>query len=186
MSAEGLKKAVLEAARGEAEGIIVRARADAESGLKQATELAEREAAAHLEQARLQAEQERRQALAARERENRLETLQAKNRLLEQAFTRAAEAFRALPMDGLKELYRRELAAVDLQDATVRVPRNTKADFEALTDKRCRVEEDPALEAGYIVERRDFRLDRSLAARLQEIRSELRPRVAGLLFGTEE
>ena len=43
---------------------------------------------------------------------------------------------------------------------------------------RARVEEDPALEAGYIVVRSDFRLDRSLAARLEEIRTELRTKVA--------
>lgn len=184
MSAEGLKKAVLDAARGEAERLIAQARAAAQSAHKQATEQAERAAAARLEQARQQAAQEHLQALAVRERENRLETLAAKNRLLEQAFARAADAFRALPLEGLKELYRRELAAIDLQEAVLRVPRGTRAEFEALASKRCRVEEDPSLEAGYVVERKDFRLDRSLAARLDEIRGRLRPQVAGLLFGT--
>ena len=88
-------------------------------------------------------------------------------------------------MERLRELYRRELAGIDLQGAGLRVPRGAKADFEALVGRRARVEEDPALQAGYVVQRSDFRLDRSLAARLEEIRTELRTRVAELLFGTE-
>ncbi len=182
MSAEGLKNAVLETARREAGQLVAQARAAAEQEDKQAAVQVQRSAADTLEQARLQAAREREQALAALEREQRLETLAAKNKLLEQAFARAAEGFRALPKDRLRELYRAELAATDLQEASLRVPRGAKAEFEALLAGRARVEEDSALEAGYIVVRRDFRLDRSLAARLEEIRTELRTKVAQLLF----
>jgi V/A-type H+-transporting ATPase subunit E len=185
MSAEGLKNAVLEAARREAGQILAQARVAAEQQSKQAAEMAARAAAEAVEQARLQAAREREQELAALEREQRLEILAAKNNLLEQAFAKAAESFRALPPDRLRTLYRGELAAIDLEGASLRVPRGLKAEFEALVAGRARVEEDPELQAGYIVQRSDFRLDRSLAARLEEIRTELRTRVAELLFGAE-
>lgn len=185
MSAEGLRNAVLDTARGEAGRLVAQARAAAEQQGRQAEGQAQRAAGAILEQARLQAAREREQALAALERERHLETLAAKNQLLEQAFARAAEGFRTLPRERLRELYRAELAATDLQGASLRVPRGAKAEFETLVGGRARVEEDSVLEAGYIVVRSDFRLDRSLAARLEEIRTELRPRVAGLLFEAE-
>jgi len=182
MSAEGLKNAVLEKVRREAGRLVEQAQAAADQEGRQAEEQAQRAAAAILEQARLQAARDREQALAALEREQRLETLSAKNHLLEQAFAKAAEGFRTLPRERLRELYSAELKATDLQEATLRVPRGAKAEFEALVGGRARVEEDPALDAGYIVARSDFRLDRSLAARLAEIRAELRPQIAAVLF----
>jgi vacuolar-type H+-ATPase subunit E/Vma4 len=186
MSAEGLKKAVLESTRREAGQIVAQARAAAEQEDKQAAEQVQRGASDTLEKARNQAAGEREQALAALEREQRLEVLAAKNSLLDRAFAKAAESFRALPMDRLRELYRSELAAIDLREASLRVPRGAKAEFEALAGGRARVEEDHALPAGYIVLGSNFRLDMSLAARLEQIRAEQRSRVAELLFGTGE
>jgi vacuolar-type H+-ATPase subunit E/Vma4 len=186
MSAEGLKTAVLESTRREAGQIVAQARAAAEQEGKQAAEQVRRGAADTLEKARNRAAVEREQALAALEREQRLEVLAAKNRLLDWAFAKAAEDFRALPVERLRELYRRELAEIELREASLRVPRGVKAEFEAVVGGRARVEEDPAVQAGYIVLRADFRLDRSLAARLEEIRTELRPRAAELLFGNGE
>ena len=186
MSAEGLKSAVLEKARREAGQLVQQARAAAQQEAGQAEEQARRTAAAILEQARLQASLEREQALAALEREQRLETLAAKNQLLEQAFARAAKGFLNLPRERLAELYRAELAAVDLQDASLRVPRGTRAEFESLLAGQAQVQEDPALQAGYVVVRSDFRLDRSLEARLADIRAEMRPKIGQLLFGAEE
>ncbi len=186
MSAEGLKNAVLEKARREAGRLVAEAEAAAQQEARQAEEQARRSAAEIQEQARWQAAREREQALAALEREQRLQTLAAKNQLLEQAFAGAADAFRGLPRERLAELYRAELTAIDLQGASLRVPPGAKAEFEALLDGRARIEEDPALEAGYIVARSDFRLDRSLAARLADIRAEMRPKIAALLFEAEE
>ncbi len=186
MSAEGLKNAVLEKARREAGQLVEQARAAAAQEASQAEEQTRRSSAAVLEQARLEAAREREQTLAAVEREQRLEVLAAKNRLLEQAFARAAEGFRRLSAERLAELYRTELEAIDLREASLRVPRGARAQFEALLGGRATVEEDPSLEAGYVVVRSDYRLDRSLSARLAEIRSEMRPRVAQLLFDTEE
>ncbi len=182
MSAEGLKNAVLEKARRDADQLVTQARAAADQEARQAEEQSRRAAAAILEQARLQAAREREQALAALEREQRLEILAAKNQHLERAFARAADAFRTLPRERLRELYKAELAGLDLKSASLLVPRGAKAEFEALVAGRAKVEEDPALPAGYVVVRSDFRLDRSLAARLEEIRTELRTMVAALLF----
>lgn len=183
MSAEALQKAVLEKARSEAARIIELARAESAANREQTLSEARKNASELVEGARQKSSQERQQALAAREREMRLESLVAKNRLLDEAFQQAAAAFKDLPAAKLRALYGRELEDIDLKDATVFVPRQARSDFQALLNGRARIEEDASLEAGYLVVRKDYRLDRSLAARMEEIRAEIRPRVAQLLFG---
>jgi vacuolar-type H+-ATPase subunit E/Vma4 len=185
MSAEGLQRSVLDKARSEAAGILERARAESEASRTLVLSEAQKSAAELVLAARQKSAVERQQALAAQERETRLETLSAKNRLLDEAFQQAAAAFKQLPAKDLRALYSQELDTIDLKDATVYVPRQTRSDFEATLKGRARVEEDPSLEAGFLVARKDYRLDRSLAARMEEIRAELRPRVAELLFGGE-
>jgi vacuolar-type H+-ATPase subunit E/Vma4 len=183
MSAEGLKKAVLDKARGEAARIIELAMAESAAIRDRILSEARKSASALVEVARQTSAQERQQALAAQEREIRLEILTAKNRLLDEALQQAATAFKDLPAIELRALYAREIEDIDLNDATVFVPRSARSDFEALLKGRARVEEDASLEAGYVVVRKDYRLDRSLGARMEEIRAEMRPRVAELLFG---
>ncbi len=185
MSAEGLRKAVLDRAHGEASKILAQARSEAEASRARLLEEARKSASELVQSARQKSAQDRLQALAAQEREMGLESLKARNELLEEAFRQAAAAFKALPAKELRALYSRELEGIDLEAATVFVPRQARGDFEALLKGRARVEEDPSLEAGYIVARKDYRLDRSLAARMEEMRAELRSRVAELLFGEE-
>ncbi len=186
MSAEGLKKAVLDRARSEAAKILAQAKSEAEANRTQMLDEARKIASELVQAARQKGAQDRQQALAAREREMGLESLTAKNNLLDEAFRQAAAAFKALPAQELLALYSRELEGIDLEAATVFVPRHARSDFEALLKGRARVEEDPSLEAGYVVARKDYRLDRSLAARMEEIRAELRPRVAEFLFGDKQ
>jgi vacuolar-type H+-ATPase subunit E/Vma4 len=186
MSAEGLKKAVLDRARSEAAKILSQAKSEAEASRTRVLDEARKSASELVQAARQKGAQDRQQALAAREREMGLESLAAKNNLLEEAFRQAAAAFKALHAQELRALYGRELEGIDLKDATVFVPRQARSDFEAMLKGRVRVEEDPSLEAGYVVARKDYRLDRSLAARMEEVRAELRTRVAELLFGGEQ
>jgi vacuolar-type H+-ATPase subunit E/Vma4 len=185
MSTEGLKKAVLDRARSEAAGILAQARAEIEANRARALDEARKSAEQIVLAAQQKSAQDRQQALAAQEREMGLESLAARNHLLDEAFRQAAAAFKALPAKELYVLYNRELEDLDLEDATVFVPLHARSDFEGLLNGRARVEEDPSLEAGYVVARKDYRLDRSLAARMEEIRAELRPQVAELLFGNE-
>jgi vacuolar-type H+-ATPase subunit E/Vma4 len=185
MSAEGLRKSVLDKARAEADEILERAQEEANAALASATELADQAAAETVAKARRDAERARQRALSSLERDMRLKTLEEKNRLLEEAFARAATAFKAEPVQQFRSLYQKELAPLDLTGATVLVPRGAKAEFDALLAGRAAVKEAPAIEAGYIVEHAAFRLDRSLAARLEEIKAELRSEVAGVLFAEQ-
>jgi vacuolar-type H+-ATPase subunit E/Vma4 len=183
MSAEGLKKAVLDKARSEAARITELAGTESAANRDRTLSQARKSASELVEGAQQKCAQERQQALAAQEREMRLESLVAKNRLLDEAFQKAAAGFKGLPAAKLRELYGRELADIDLRDSTVFVPRQARGDFEVFLKGRARVEEDAFIEAGYVVVRKDYRLDRSLGARMEEIRAEMRPRVAELLFG---
>jgi vacuolar-type H+-ATPase subunit E/Vma4 len=183
MSAEGLKKAVLDKARGEAARIIELARTESTASQNRILGEARKRASELVEAVRQKSTQNRQQALAAQEREMRLEKLAARNKLLDEAFLQAEARFKDLPAAKLHALYGHELENIDLKDATVFVPSKTRRDFEALLKGRARVEEDASLEAGYLVVRKDYRLDWSLGARMEEIRAEMRPRVAELLFG---
>ena len=182
MSAEGLRKNVLDNARAEADEILEQAEAEATAMLVSAREHAEAVAAEIVGKARREADHARTRALSTFEREIRLKTLEEKNRLLEEAFARAAAAFKSTPLNQLRGLYQTELAAIDLASSTVHVPPGAKAEFEAILAGRAGVQEDPSVQMGCVVVHADFRLDRSLAARLEEIRSEMRSQVAGMLF----
>jgi len=183
MPAEGLRKAVLERARAEAAEIEAAARARAEEIAAAARREAERAAAEIVERARREAAEARARAISAQERESRLAALEARNRLLDEAFEAAARRFEAAPAEELAALYRRELEGTELAGAVVKVPRGRSAEMERIVAGRARVEEDPAIDAGYIVVREDFRLDRTLSARLAEATGSLRAELARLLFG---
>ena len=186
MPAEGLRKAVIERARAEAQEILARAKSEADAARASTRERAGREAAEAVENARREAAEARKRALSAVEREMRLKLLEEKNRLLEEAFSRAAQAFARLPVEELRDLYAKELEGMELPGTRVRVPARAGREFEPLLKGRAAVEEDASLDAGYVVVREDFRLDRSLAARLGDLKSEMRSELARLLFEEEQ
>ena len=174
---------MLEKASAEAEQIVSQARSEAENILSAAKERAARVSGDAVEKARRDAEQEQQRAVSSLQHEVRLAALEAKNGLLEEVFSRAGRQFGSIPARELKELYRKELDALDLDGARLRVSPGARGAFESLLGGRALVEEDTSVEAGYIVESEDFRLDRSLAARLQELKGEMRSELAQLLFG---
>ena len=186
MSAEGLRKAVLQKARAEAEEILARARDEADAALDSARTKAEREAADAVENARRESRRARERALSALEREMRLKALEEKNRLLDEAFSRAAREFARLPAEDLRTLYEEEFEGPEIRGATVRVPPGAREEFKSLLGGTAAVEEDPSVEAGYVVVGEEFRLDRSLRARLEELKAELRAELARMLFSESE
>ena len=185
MSAEGLKKAVLERARAEADEILSRARGEVETTIAAARERAERSAKEAVEKAERESGEARSRAVSSVEREIHMKALEGKNRLLDEAFSRAAGGFAGLPFEEIRELYRKELEGLDLQGATVCVPPGAKKEFKSLLGGAARIEEDASLEAGYMILHEDFRLDRSIEARLEELKRQMRSELAQMLFAEE-
>jgi vacuolar-type H+-ATPase subunit E/Vma4 len=183
MSSEALRDSVISKAREEAARLLAEAGQKAEQARQAVQAEAQKAASEILQRARQQAAQEREREVAAVERELRLHTLEEKNRLLAEAFEMAASGFRELPPQQRQKLYREELKGIDLEGATLHVPPGRRGELAGMLREKARLKEDPELEAGYIVMGRDFRLDRSLAARLDDIRGEMRPRLAAILFG---
>jgi vacuolar-type H+-ATPase subunit E/Vma4 len=186
MSSEGLSKAVLERARAEAQQIVAAAKKDAEASQKAAADRAERDAGDVLDRARRAAAEARSRERSSLEREMRLKALEQKNLLLERVFTDAAARFRSLPADELRSLYRGELEGVKLEGATLRVPAGGSGLFGEAQSRGARLQEDQAIDGGYVVEGADFRLDRTLAARIADLRATLRGELAQVLFGAPE
>ena len=119
------------------------------------------------------------------EREVRTRALEEKNRLLDEAFSRAAREFARLGAEDLRELYGGELRELDLRGARLLVPKGSGKTFKAFLRGAGRVEEDASIRAGYVVLHEDFRLDRTLEARLEELRAEMRAELARTLFEGE-
>jgi vacuolar-type H+-ATPase subunit E/Vma4 len=183
MSSEGLKNAVLERARAEAEQLRAEAKTAAEASARSITERAEREAAETLERARRSAAETRARDRSALERETRLKALQEKNAIIERVFGEAVSRFRALAPDELRALYRSELDGLKLEGALLRVAAGSSGLFEDARSRGARIQDDAAIDAGYIIEGADFRLERTASARLRELRTALRGEVARVLFG---
>lgn len=183
MSTEGLKKLVLEKAREEATELLERARKRAEEIRSSARRQAERSASEIVARARAEAEASGSRARSALSRELGMRALEGRNRILDEAFERAARAFKEAPPEELQRLYRSELEGLELSGAVVKVPVGRASEMSSILEGRARVEEDPSIDAGYIVLREDFRLDRTLQARLAEARELLKTELARMLFG---
>jgi vacuolar-type H+-ATPase subunit E/Vma4 len=182
MSADGLKKAVLDRARAEAEGILAQAKKDAEGMAAAAGERAERVSKDVLDAAKRDAARTRAREVSALDRELRLKSLASKNALIDSVFVKAQEMFRQLPASDLGGMYAKELDAVDVAGATLLVARGASSQFASAQAKGATLREDDAVSAGYILVRDDFRLDRTLKARLDELRSTMRGELAKTLF----
>lgn len=185
MTAEGLKRAVLERAGEEAEKIIAEAREKAGAIMESARKEAEGRAAEILSKASRESEEEARRELGRIERELRLEMLREKNRMVEEVLDHAAERFRNLSQTELTELFRSEVEGLDLAGAIVRVPRGMRGCCEPFAAAGADIGEDDSLDGGYVIEHEDFRLDRSLAARMNEIRAGMKTELARMLFEEE-
>jgi len=178
----GVEKAVIEKAKKEAAEIAARAKKEAEAVVTSAVQRAEKEAAETTAKARSDAEEEARRTISGLEREMRLKGLEEKNRLLEEVIQKAAEQFKKLKPEKLAGIYGKELETADMAGSALKVAPGTKDLFRAFAAKGVNVAEDSAIEAGYVLARDDFRLDRTLATRLDEIRAEMRTELARMLF----
>jgi vacuolar-type H+-ATPase subunit E/Vma4 len=182
MPFSGVEKAVIEKAKKEAAEIAARAKKEAQAAVTSAAQRAEKEAAETTAKARSDAEEETRRAMSGLEHEMRLKGLEEKNRLLEEVIQKAAEQFKRLKPEKLAGIYGKELETTDVSGAMLMVAPGTKDLFRAFAAKGVKVAEDSAIEAGYVLVRDDFRLDRTLKTRLDEIRAEMRTELARILF----
>jgi len=182
MPFSGVEKAVVEKAKKEAAEIVVRAKKEAEAAVSAAGQRADKEAADTVAKAKSEAEEQHQRALSALERDMRLTSLEEKNRLLEEVIQKAAEQFKSVKPEKLAGICAKELEEADTAGATLRVAPGTKELFRAFSSKGVKVEEDSAIEAGYVLVRDDFRLDRTLKTRLDEVRTEMRTELARMLF----
>jgi len=180
-----MKKAVLDKARSEAAEILSRTRKEADDLMASAAKQARKNASAILEKARTESGEESEREIAAFERSMRLKALEEKNTLIDEVIERAGANFKALPSTKLMEFYSAELQPFDLSASTLRVPKGTGGLFAPMVAKGARIDEDAALEAGFVLVKEHFRLDRSLKARLDEVRSEIKSQIARILFQEE-
>jgi vacuolar-type H+-ATPase subunit E/Vma4 len=182
MTVMGFKEAVLKRAHAERDAILSDARQRAEAVMASARERAEKRAGEIVSAALHDSEEEARKELGRLERELRIEVLREKNRVVEEALEKAGKKFRELSPSELHQLYGEELKEIDLTGATLLVPPGAGALFGPFAAHGAAIEEEASVVAGYVIERENFRLDRSLRARLMEIRAEMKTELARMLF----
>jgi vacuolar-type H+-ATPase subunit E/Vma4 len=180
MSREDLKRRVLDRARAESDAALAEAGKKADGILAAARDRAGRAASETRAAAERASAEARRRALSAAERDSRLAVLEMKNRVIDEALSRAAEQLRSKDMG---EVFRRELAGTDLEGAVVKTPPGRAAALRAVAPAGTKVEEDAAVASGYVVEGPGFRLVRTIEARIEDARAALRSELAALLFG---
>ncbi len=183
MSLDGLKKAVLDKARAEAQEILQRAAVQKAALAAAGEKEAAAEAAETIGAARRKAEEMRARAISGAQREARMKTLEERNRILNEVLARAYDA---LKREDLAALYDKELRSMDLAGAVIRVSPRDNAKFEKIAGKKAAVEADTGIDAGCIVVRDDFRIDRTLKAVLAEAFQDLRADIARVLFSEDK
>jgi V/A-type H+-transporting ATPase subunit E len=184
MSLDGLKKAVLDKARADAREILQRAAAQAAALTAAAEKDASAAAAEIVDAAQRKAEEIRMRAVSGAQREARMKLLGERNRILDEVFERAYDV---LKKEDIAALYAKELQSMDLTGAVILVPPRDKAQFEKIiAGTEAVVEADAGIDAGCIVVREDFRIDRTLRSLLAEALEDMQADIARTLFSEDK
>jgi len=193
MLVERIKKAILDAARAEAEKIESEAARKRGRDLAAAREQIEREFAGKFDAARQAAERESRQKLMQARSAVALELLARRNSILDDVFQQAAERVRDLPDDEYRKLVGDWMAYISAGSGGELLCRREDAErlgplveqLNAARDQAAAlklVPGDAPLLGGVILRTEKFEVNLSVDSRLANLREEMAPEVARMIF----
>ncbi len=196
MTVQRIREAILSEAREEAGRILSEARARHDRRLQAACSSLDSELEQRLERAQQEAQQEsQRQIMRARGRHN-LALLQRRNTILDELFRQAAERLVGLTDEqycAVVEGWMRQVPAHQPGDVLCTEPDGErlaplieKLDASRAADAQLRLvpAERPTL-GGVIFRTDKFEIDLSVDTRIAQLRQELAPQVAGIIFPTD-
>ncbi len=195
MSLEKVKNTVLEAAKARADKLLADARREADGLVAEGRAANERKAAEAVREAKIRFERDTTRELERIQYANRLDALAAKNAAIGEVFKRVKNALDAMPEDDYVAMVGKWLAALPADaGGTIRVNPKDEAKFSSrLADlnkgrkgagKFVKVEADPKVGSGAIVEGPDFNIDCTVERRLGELREATVGDLAKTLFGS--
>lgn len=195
MSLESVTSKVLEAAKAAAEARLAEAKAGADRLVADARAADERAGADTLRDARLRLERETNRELERIQHDNRLQILSAKNKAIDEVFSRVREKLRSMPEGEYLDLVGAWLGRLPATiGGNLRVNPKDGEKFKAGLGKLnagrsgegvfTGVTEDAKVSGGAIVDGRDYSVDCTIDRRLSELRESSAGELARTLFGT--
>lgn len=196
MSLEKVKDTVIEAARSKAGELMAKAGLEAERVSAEHRAAYERKAAETIREAKLRFERETVRELERIQYENRLETLGAKNAAIGEVFKRVRDTLAAMPEAEYVGMVGKWLRALPADvGGVLRVnPKDVDKFASRLADmnkgrkgagKFDKVEADPKVHAGAILDGPDFTIDCTVERRLDALRETAVGDLAKALFGAK-
>lgn len=185
---------VMQDAEEEARRILTQAGDELAQMLKQAGEEEEQKARAHVREEQARLEQHNLREIAQAYRAMSREHLAARNRVIEDIFSRVKEEVLRLPSARYRELLRNWISDIDAQDAGEFLPGSQDARLLAdlvseLNSKRSPEsrfilsQEKAPFENGFIFRTPRYEIERSLTGWLEEMKKEMTPQLERDLFG---
>lgn len=193
MSLERVKETVIDAAKAKAGALLADAGKEAERVIAEGKALAERKAAETVRDAKLRFERETNRELERLQYENRLAVLASKNEAIAEVFKRVKDALAAMSDDDYVGMVGKWLAALPAEvGGALRVnPKDVEKFSARLADlnkgrkgsgKFAKVEGDPKVSSGAVVDGPDFTVDCTVERRLEELRETAVGDLAKALF----
>lgn len=194
MSLDKIKETVIAAATAKAEALLADAGKEAERHAADRKAIDERVAAETIRDAKIRFERETTRELERLQYENRLEVLAAKNTAIAEVFKRVKDALGSMSDDDYVGMVGKWLAALPAEvGGTLRVNPKDEGKFtDRLTalnkgrkgeGKFAKVEADPKVSSGAVLDGPDYTIDCTVERRLDELRESSLGDLAKALFG---
>lgn len=191
---ENIQRLVMQEAEEEARRILTQAGDERAQMLEQAGEEEEQKARAHVREEQARLEQHNLREIAQAYRAMRREHLAARNRVIEDIFSRVREEVLRLPSARYRELLQNWISDIDAQDGGEYLPGSQDARLLAdlvaeLNSKRSPEsrftlsQEKAPFESGFIFRTPRYEIERSLTGWLEEMKKEMTPQLERELFG---
>jgi V/A-type H+/Na+-transporting ATPase subunit E len=196
MSFEKVEAVITAEAEVEAKHILDKAREERENLLAQSRDTCSRTFEDDIRRAKAAEDAETSRQTGQARHEGRLAVLHAKNAVIDEVFTMAAEKIRSLPPKDYMEMMAVWLKAFPAEvGGTLKVsPRDAELFSGAFLEKInaarsgkgkiTAVESDRRVDGGFIMEGVDFSVDSTIASKLKELRESLSGEIARELFGS--
>ncbi len=189
---ERIKKTIIGEAEKEAQQIGTRAREEKEENLRRGRREIEDRMQQRLEETGKELEREARRRLMQQRAKHNLQLLEKRNEILRSIFGKAAERLKELDDDDYREMLHRWAGQLPADAPGEMLCNSDEAGrirplIEALNegrdhDARIELSPDDAVESGLVFRSPEFEVDMTISTKLNELREELTPEVARMVF----
>ncbi len=190
MSVERIKNAIIGEAEKEARQIVSQAEEERENRLETGSSGLESEFHRRFENIKKEAEQDAERKIMQKRSQHNLELLKKRNELLNSVFDKAAEQLQGLDDDAYREMLAGWADQIP-SDASGEVLCNSSdvdrieplvKELDKNADGDISLEAEDHIEDGMVFRAEDFEIDMTIRSKMNELREELTPEIARIVF----